>query len=236
MADPDQARAARYPLVLRAVQQAAAGTHLIVKPQGELYGASVIGPFVEAYVIPTQDGGVQVDMWRHHGDDPYRTVKERQLTNAVQMAVAAAFSAGEPVGPTPPLAGPEPRSRLGRRSAAKGNMSTVNGVIRARISGQLAICIGLFLNHRIQPEGRCRCGIAAGDCPSRSHSAKVIKAPGLDPARLDRDLGDRRAALLWLRTRGEHRRHLASPATSVPERARACSALPSQDRPSPMGL
>ena len=92
---PDQARAPRYPAVLTALQEATAHTRLRVRPEPDLYGASVIGPVVEAYVLAVRDGGIQVDLWRHDGDDPYRTVTSPDLDEAVRLAVNEASARHE---------------------------------------------------------------------------------------------------------------------------------------------
>jgi hypothetical protein len=46
----------------------------------------VIGPVVEAYVVPAGTGDFQVDPRRHDGDDPSRMVVDLDLDDAVRLA------------------------------------------------------------------------------------------------------------------------------------------------------
>ncbi len=50
----EQARFAQYRSVLAAAHKAADGRQLRIQTQPELFGASIIGPLVEAYVMPAR--------------------------------------------------------------------------------------------------------------------------------------------------------------------------------------
>ncbi len=72
-----------------ALRTVAAGTGLTVTEYPELRGASVVGEVVEAYVL-VHASGWQLDLWRHHGINPYRVLYTTDLTEAIQLAVAEA--------------------------------------------------------------------------------------------------------------------------------------------------
>ena len=116
----DQAQATRFPAVLAALQEAAAGRPLRVEPQADQYGASVTGPLVEAYVMLTRDGGLQVDLWRHDGDDPYRTVTGPDIADATRLAVSEASTGGG-------LGVREPRTNDFRYSSRTDSMTEGEG-------------------------------------------------------------------------------------------------------------
>ena len=101
----------------------------------------------------------------------------------------------------------------------------MNGVLAVPLTGQLAICVRLYLLHRELAGGLCRCGAAAAECTARRNAARVMMASRLDPVSLDKDLNIRRAALLWLCS--PDRRHRPKPWTdgSVVERGTRAGCL-----------
>lgn len=82
--------------IFTALTKAAAGTPLRVCLHGELTGASVVGPSVEAYVIAVSKGGFQVDLWREEAAGPFRTVRLPELASAIEFAVKAALRSRRP--------------------------------------------------------------------------------------------------------------------------------------------
>jgi hypothetical protein len=76
--------------IFNALFSATAGLDLKVRTHGDLTGASVAGPTIEAYVLAVSKG-YQVDMWRGNGSNPFKIERVADLDNAVKIAVAAAL-------------------------------------------------------------------------------------------------------------------------------------------------
>ena len=74
--------------IAAALRAAANGTDLRVTDHPELPGASLTGPRGEAYLL-AKPHGINVELWRHGGQDAYRVQRHTTLEAAVAIAVTA---------------------------------------------------------------------------------------------------------------------------------------------------
>lgn len=77
-------------MVARALLDACVRTNLTMCVPDGLTGGPVVGDEVEAYVVTSGEGGYQVEMWTHTGDDAYSIVRFTRLRDAVRCAIDAA--------------------------------------------------------------------------------------------------------------------------------------------------